>query len=93
MNSNIRQLADDAGFVFWGNEAWGPGPSNIDWSNEYDAAFDAYTVALIQRCARIASDRAYGVGQAERAILDYFGIQSKEQRILLQPKEDQYGNN
>lgn len=36
INKKLTELAADAGFVFWENEEWGPGPGNIDWSSEYD---------------------------------------------------------
>lgn len=36
INKKLTELAADAGFIFWENEEWGPGPGNIDWSSEYD---------------------------------------------------------
>lgn len=36
INKKLTELSADAGFVFWENEEWGPGPGNIDWSNDYD---------------------------------------------------------
>ena len=36
INKKLQELAVDAGFAFWEDEAWGPGPGNIDWSSEYD---------------------------------------------------------
>lgn len=36
INKKLTELATDAGFVFWENEEYGPGPGNIDWSSEYD---------------------------------------------------------
>jgi hypothetical protein len=36
INKKLQELAADAGFAFWEDEAWGPGPGNIDWSSEYD---------------------------------------------------------
>ena len=36
INKKLQELAFDAGFAFWEDEAWGPGPGNIDWSSEYD---------------------------------------------------------
>ena len=32
----IKKLANKAGFVIWGDEPWGPGKGNIDWSSDYD---------------------------------------------------------
>jgi hypothetical protein len=36
INRKLQELAADAGFVFWEDEEWGPGPGNIDWSSQYD---------------------------------------------------------
>ncbi len=36
MNNRILELLKEAGFVFWQNEPWGPGPGRVDWSNDYD---------------------------------------------------------
>jgi hypothetical protein len=36
INKKLQEMAVDAGFAFWEDEAWGPGPGNIDWSSEYD---------------------------------------------------------
>lgn len=36
INKKLTELAVDAGFAFWEDEKWGPGPGNIDWSSEYD---------------------------------------------------------
>jgi hypothetical protein len=32
----LRKLAKKAGFCFWANEKYGPGPGYVDWANEYD---------------------------------------------------------
>jgi hypothetical protein len=47
MNSEIRKLAEQAGFVFWEDEAWGPGPDHIDWASNYDHEFDKFCELLI----------------------------------------------
>ena len=36
MNDRIISLLVEAGFVFWQNEPWGPGPGRVDWSSNYD---------------------------------------------------------
>lgn len=55
MNDKIKQLAEEAGFVFWADEPWGPQsatPSDcIDWASNYDDAFIKYTDMIIQMCA------------------------------------------
>ena len=34
-NKDIFKLAEEAGFILWGDESWNPGDC-IDWSNRYD---------------------------------------------------------
>ena len=36
LNKKLQELARDAGFIFWTDEPYGPGPENIDWASEYD---------------------------------------------------------
>ena len=47
MNPIIKELAEEAGFIFWENEEWGPGPGHIDWSAIYDKEFQKYSEYLI----------------------------------------------
>ena len=32
MNERIKELVEEAGFILWGNEEWGPGEGHVDWS-------------------------------------------------------------
>ena len=54
MNERIKKLAQESGFVFWGNEAWGPGEGNIDWSCDYDQEFKKFAHLIVLECAEIA---------------------------------------
>ena len=47
MNKNIIDLAEQAGFDFWGDEHWNPGDT-IDWSSRYDNQFAKYSESLIR---------------------------------------------
>lgn len=47
MNPIIKELAEEAGFIFWQDEEWGPGPGHIDWSAIYDKEFNKYSELLI----------------------------------------------
>ena len=49
MNNKIKELAEKAGFVMWGEEIWNPGDA-IDWSSRYDDELTKYTEFLIQEC-------------------------------------------
>jgi hypothetical protein len=46
MNENIKQLAEQAGFVLWTDEDWNLGDV-IDWASRYDDEFVRYTHLLI----------------------------------------------
>ena len=51
MNEKFKELAEKAGFVLWGDEAWGPGEGHVDWSCDYGDALIQYTDLVIQMCA------------------------------------------
>ena len=50
MNNRIIELAEEAGFCFWGDEDWKPHGAIIDWSADYDREFQKYTELLIKEC-------------------------------------------
>ena len=56
VNIHAKRLAKKAGFVFWGNEAWGPGEGEIDWSCDYKEAFEKYTELIVQECADLENE-------------------------------------
>jgi hypothetical protein len=47
MNDKIKQLAEQAGFVLWADEAWNPGET-IDWASNYDEEIVKYTELVVQ---------------------------------------------
>ena len=50
MNERIKELAEKAGFVLWGEETWNPGDA-IDWSCRYDDELIMYTELIVKECA------------------------------------------
>lgn len=44
-----QKLAKKAGFVFWGNEDYGPGPGHIDWASNYDKELHKYSRLLVKK--------------------------------------------
>lgn len=42
MDKRTQELAEQAGFIFWKDEPWGPGRGHIDWSCNYDKEFDRF---------------------------------------------------
>ena len=53
MNPNIRRLAEEAGFMFWGDEPHRPADSDIDWAAQYDDEFVQFAQALVRETVRI----------------------------------------
>jgi hypothetical protein len=47
MNERIKELAEQAGFVFWDNEDWKPTNSGIDWACNYDDQMELFVKLLI----------------------------------------------
>ena len=75
INNKIKELAKKAEFVFWKDEAWGPGEGHIDWSSNYDIELNKFAELIVRECALTAGlmepyDRT-GIGAQ---ILDNFGI-------------------
>ena len=75
MNERIRELAEKAGFVLWGDEMWGPGKGNIDWSSNYDKELLLYTDLVIQMCADHIMD------SSDRYRKEYFAKKVLELKI------------
>lgn len=53
MNPNIRRLAEEAGFMFWGDEEHRPADSDIDWAAQYDQEMRDFVAALVRETVRI----------------------------------------
>jgi hypothetical protein len=53
MSKEIRELAKQAGFVFWRDEPWKPYDAEIDWSADYSNEFKLYTEHVIRKCIEI----------------------------------------
>ena len=79
MNDRSKELAEKAGFVLWGNESWGPGEGQVDWSCDYEDALVKYTELIVKECASelirwkdepFPYDPEFGA----RLIKDHFGV-------------------
>lgn len=71
MNYRIKLLAEQAGFIFWEDEHWGPGPGHICWDGGYDDEFDRYTRLIIETCSEVAGLESE---PAKQAIQQYFRV-------------------
>ena len=80
INKKLTELAADAGFIFWENEEWGPGPGNIDWSSQYDqqlqGLYDRMLEEVLQTIDESVDDIYLGKVKDElkRSILNKFGV-------------------
>ena len=82
MNTNIRRLAEEAGFMFWQDEAHRPPDSDIDWAAQYDQEMANFVTALVRECVRIEREGTNA--------LAYFGIEEsrlESVEILLSDEE------
>ena len=59
MNTIVKDMAKEAGFVLWKDEAWGPGKGNIDWSSNYDVEFQKFVVILTDYYKQLLIDNGY----------------------------------
>lgn len=50
MKKNVRELAKEAGFVFWSDESWKPENATIDWSSDYDQELDTFYRLVVNKC-------------------------------------------
>lgn len=48
-NEEIFELAEQAGFILWGDESWNYYNSTVDWSNEYDDELLAFAKLLEEK--------------------------------------------
>lgn len=56
LKKQTRKLAKKAGFVFWSDESWGPGPTQIDWSCNYDKELETLVALVAEECAKLTLD-------------------------------------
>ena len=76
-DKKIKELAEKAGFVYWRDEPWGPGPEHIDWSCMYDEEFAKYTELIVRECAGICDLYAMPDGTSETAMILSSAIKNK----------------
>ena len=83
MNDKIKQLAEQAGFILWQDEAHNPGDV-IDWAARYDDELVKYTELLLQEVVNVLHDEedrcfdnavmASTAKQCRNAVAEHFGI-------------------
>lgn len=72
MNERIKEFALEAGFLFWEDEEWGPGPNYIDWSNNYDKEFEIFCKLMIDKVAeKLENDGMVEVAMEIKQLFGY----------------------
>ena len=90
MKKRIKKLAEEAGFIFWEYESWGPGPKHIDWACDYKKEFDAFVELMAKECSDICMKystdlieadvskpfeyKAHGAEDCSELIKKHFGV-------------------
>lgn len=77
MNKRIKELADEAGFIFWNGESWAPHNAEIDWAAQYDEEFQKYTELLIKECLDIIIKSSVEKTNTIKTVQDHFGIKDE----------------
>lgn len=76
MNGRVRQMLEDAGFVFWQDEQWSDSQV-IDWSCNYDKEIEMFVKMVVDKCVSICEEglptQTTSKGAAQR-IKHYFEI-------------------
>ena len=76
MNDRIKELAEKAGFILWGEEIWNPGDA-IDWSSGYDAELTKLVELIVNECAAEADKQTIycrGIPWG-RWLKEHFGVE------------------
>jgi hypothetical protein len=55
LNEQIRGLAEQAGFVMWGDESYNS-VDVIDWSSSYDNELKKFAELIVRECLNICED-------------------------------------
>jgi hypothetical protein len=100
MNDRIKELAERAGFEFWGDEAWRPPGQLIDWSSVYDNELIKFAELVIAECTQqvtgnTSAEQIYGGNYHAEKIKNHFEVRDetldgKEDIVLNLDQEELY---
>ena len=80
MNERIKELAEQAGFMLWGNESWNPGDV-VDWSARYDDELEKFAELIVRECIEVCKGRVgnsdYNTGRMHcmSDLKEHFGVE------------------
>ena len=75
INNKIKGLAKKAEFVFWKDEAWGPGEGHIDWSSNYDIELNKFAELIVRECADFVAAGEFGDSGTAKELKEHFGVE------------------
>ena len=87
MKDKVKQLAEEAGFVFWGDEDWKPEGQVIDWSSVYDKELEKFAELIVRECSKVITHGGYWSGgivgerrqctppEIAKMIREHFGVE------------------
>ena len=47
---DIKELAEQAGFVMWADESWKPEGQVVDWASDYDNELAKFAELIVREC-------------------------------------------
>ena len=62
MNEKIRELAEQAGFIFWENEQWKLKNATIDWSCDYDKELKTFAELIVRETLNEMGEQMFKFG-------------------------------
>ncbi len=74
MNKKVMEIAKKAGFVFWQDEDYGPGPGNIDWASDYTEEFNKFIKLLIDESLLAVEDGTKQGAEYQKKIKKHFKV-------------------
>ena len=74
LNEPIRRLAEQAGFIMWGDESWNSGDI-IDWSSSYDNELKKFAELIVKECADVATMNQFQYDAVGNYVLKHFGVE------------------
>lgn len=79
MNERIVELLREAGFCFWEDEEWGPGPNQIDWAAQYTDEMNKFINLLLQDVMNLFGDERLSLHYLEKTCCEdaVYLLQSK----------------
>ena len=75
MNNQIRELAEQAGFVLWNDEDWKPESQVIDWSSVYDKELEKFAELIVRKAMDYASRNWEHGHLLAEDLKVYFGVE------------------